>query len=56
MTATMAQEAVFAIFGAICLLGVLFVRTCVPETRGRTLEEIEKIGEMKNVENHTLKI
>ncbi|WHY99662.1 sugar porter family MFS transporter [Peribacillus simplex] len=49
MTATMAQEAVFAIFGAICLLGVLFIRTCVPETRGRTLEEIEKIGENKQV-------
>lgn len=45
MTATMAQEAVFAIFGTICLLGVLFIRTRVLETRGRTLEEIEKIGE-----------
>jgi sugar porter (SP) family MFS transporter len=47
MTASMSQEAVFAIFGAICLLGVLFIRTCVPETRGHTLEEIEKIGESK---------
>ncbi|MGA8943787.1 MAG: sugar porter family MFS transporter [Thermoactinomyces sp.] len=42
MTATMSQEAVFAIFGVICLLGVLFIRTRVPETRGHTLEEIEK--------------
>ena len=49
MTASMAQEAVFAIFGAICLLGVFFIRTCVPETRGRTLEEIEKIGENKQL-------
>ncbi|WP_110927810.1 sugar porter family MFS transporter [Bacillus massiliglaciei] len=47
MTATMTQEAVFAIFGAVCLLGVLFIRTCVPETRGHTLEEIEKFREKK---------
>lgn len=47
MTASMAQEAVFAIFGAICLLGVLFIRTSVPETRGRTLEEIEQIGQSR---------
>ncbi|WP_206917083.1 sugar porter family MFS transporter [Alicyclobacillus suci] len=43
MTASMSQEFVFAIFGVICLLGVLFIRICVPETRGHTLEEIEKI-------------
>lgn len=42
MTASMSQEAVFAIFGVICLLGVLFIRTRVPETRGHTLEEIEE--------------
>lgn len=42
MTASMSQEAVFAIFGVICLLGVLFIRMRVPETRGYTLEEIEK--------------
>ena len=42
MTASMSQEAVFAIFGLICLLGVLFICTRVPETRGHTLEEIEK--------------
>ncbi|MED3788568.1 sugar porter family MFS transporter [Peribacillus frigoritolerans] len=47
MTASMSQEAVFSIFGVICLLGVLFIRTCVPETRGHTLEEIEKIGESR---------
>ncbi|MCH4171878.1 MAG: sugar porter family MFS transporter [Lactobacillus sp.] len=44
MTAAMSQEAVFAIFGVICLLGVLFIRTRVPETRGHTLEEIEEQG------------
>ncbi|WP_338448383.1 sugar porter family MFS transporter [Niallia oryzisoli] len=49
MTASMAQEAVFAIFGVICFLGVLFIRTRVPETRGRSLEEIEKMGENREV-------
>lgn len=44
MTAGMPQEAVFAIFGIICILGVIFVKTCVPETRGHTLEEIEEQG------------
>lgn len=44
MTANMSQEAVFAIFGIICLLGVLFIRTRVPETKGHTLEEIEEQG------------
>jgi MFS family permease len=44
MTANMPQEAVFAIFGVICLLGVLFIRTRVPETKGHTLEEIEEQG------------
>lgn len=41
MTASMNQEAVFAIFGLVCVLGVLFVTFRVPETRGRTLEDIE---------------
>lgn len=48
MTANMPQEAVFAIFGIICLLGVLFIKTRVPETRGHTLEEIEAEGTKHN--------
>ncbi len=41
MTAVLTQELVFAIFGIICLIGVCFVHFLVPETRGKTLEEIE---------------
>nr|SFZ87201.1 Arabinose-proton symporter [Loigolactobacillus rennini] len=44
MTASMSQEAVFAIFGVICILGVLFIRFRVPETKGLTLEKIEEEG------------
>ncbi|GAX04218.1 D-xylose proton-symporter [Secundilactobacillus pentosiphilus] len=44
MTAAMSQEAVFAIFGAICVLGVLFTKFFVPETKGKSLEEIEAEG------------
>ncbi|KRK48900.1 sugar porter family MFS transporter [Secundilactobacillus kimchicus] len=47
MTANMSQEAVFGIFGIICILGVIFIMTRVPETRGRTLEEIEEQGTHK---------
>lgn len=47
MTAYFSQQLVFAIFGIICLIGVLFVKICLPESKGRTLEEIEKIGELK---------
>ncbi len=41
MASKMSEYTVFAIFGAICVFGVIFIRLWVPETRGRTLEEIE---------------
>jgi sugar porter (SP) family MFS transporter len=41
MASAMSEYAVFAIFGAVCVFGVLFIRLWVPETRGLTLEEIE---------------
>lgn len=31
----------FWLFGIVCLIALVFVKTCVPETQGRSLEEIE---------------
>jgi MFS transporter, SP family, arabinose:H+ symporter len=33
----------FLIHAAICLVYFFFIRTSIPETKGRTLEEIEKL-------------
>ena len=56
MIATIYQEAVFAIFGVICLLGVAFVRIRVPETRGYTLEEIEQMEENRQAKQKSAQI
>lgn len=40
-------------YGAICLLCVVFVFFCVPETLGRTLEDIETNSTAKSVEKPT---
>jgi len=32
---------VFLLYGGICLLGLVFVYFCVPETKGQSLEQIE---------------
>lgn len=53
MTASMSQQTVFCIFGVICLLGILFIRTRVPETHGHTLEEIEENGVQKALQTQT---
>ena len=36
------QHGTFWLFGVICLIGLFFVICCVPETSGRSLEEIER--------------
>lgn len=33
---------VFLLYGGICLLGLVFVYFCVPETKGQSLEQIER--------------
>jgi hypothetical protein len=35
-------SAVFLFFGIICAVGVVFIWRTVPETKGKTLEEIAK--------------
>ncbi|XP_078049843.1 trehalose transporter 1 isoform X1 [Augochlora pura] len=42
MVRQMGAYGTFWLFGAIVLFGFVFVIFCVPETRGRSLEEIEK--------------
>jgi hypothetical protein len=34
--------ATFWTYGAMCILAIVFVWRCVPETKGRSLEEIER--------------
>lgn len=38
---SMGNAGSFFVYGTICLAGAVFVWFCVPETKGRTLEEIE---------------
>jgi hypothetical protein len=32
----------FWIYAAICAVGFVFIRACVPETKGKSLEDIER--------------
>jgi len=35
------SAAIFWIYAGICVLGVIFIKLYIPETKGKTLEEIE---------------
>ncbi|MDD2953207.1 MAG: sugar porter family MFS transporter [Parabacteroides sp.] len=39
---TVGASGTFWLYGAICLAGFLFIRAKLPETKGKTLEELEK--------------
>jgi MFS family permease len=43
MNASFGTAGIFFVYGMICLAGCLFVAIFVPETKGRTLEQIETI-------------
>ena len=42
MNESIGAEGTFWLYGGICLSGFLFIRQNLPETKGKTLEEIEK--------------
>ncbi|XP_071949085.1 solute carrier family 2, facilitated glucose transporter member 8-like [Antedon mediterranea] len=42
MESAMTSAGVFWFYGGVCLVGVIFVVVCVPETKGKTLEEISE--------------
>ncbi len=42
MEKILGDEVLFIIFGLVCMVAVLFVKVCVFETRGYTLEQIEE--------------
>ncbi|HEX6772727.1 MAG TPA: sugar porter family MFS transporter [Acidobacteriaceae bacterium] len=41
LTGAFGQSGAFIVYGITCLVGWIFVRSLVPETKGRSLEEIE---------------
>lgn len=42
MKATFGNNITFAIFMVLCIAAGLFIKFCIPETRGKSLEQIEK--------------
>jgi SP family facilitated glucose transporter-like MFS transporter 8 len=42
LSRALGEGALFALYAGVCALTVVFVALCVPETKGRTLEDIER--------------
>lgn len=47
MENTLGTNVAFGIFAVLCLAAGLFIRFCIPETKGKSLEEIEKELKLK---------
>jgi hypothetical protein len=43
MNASFGTAGIFFVYGMICIAGCVFVAIFVPETKGRTLEQIEAV-------------
>jgi hypothetical protein len=42
LNATLGSAGTFWLYGGICLAGFVFIKFNLPETKGKTLEQIEK--------------
>lgn len=49
MQTTFTASGLFYVYLCLCLVSLMFVRSFVPETKGQTLEEIEKVMAVKQV-------
>ena len=48
---------VFGGYGMICFLGIFFVQCCIPETKGKSLEQIQaELGGAKHTNGHDASI
>ena len=43
LTTALGMPGLFALYASVCLLSLAFIKAVVPETKGRTLEEIEDL-------------
>jgi SP family sugar porter-like MFS transporter len=42
LNATLGSAGTFWLYGAICVAGFVFIKLKLPETKGKTLEQIER--------------